>query len=160
LDAVEQRISGLNAGADDYLGKPFDFGELLARLRALTRRRGGGAAVELCIGDLFIDTRKRIVRRGERMIELSAKEFDFLLFLARNVGRVVTRAELLTNLWDDPGHAHSNVVDVHTSRLRRKLNDGESTVLLTTCRGVGYMLDVPGEQRTEDQSSSPVQESD
>ncbi len=160
LDAVEQRINGLNAGADDYLGKPFDFGELLARLRALTRRRGGGAAVELHIGDLFIDTRKRLVRRGERLIELSAKEFDFLLFLARNEGRVVTRAELLTNLWDDAGHAHSNVVDVHTSRLRRKLSDADSKVLLTTCRGVGYMLELPGERRMEGERSGTAPASD
>jgi len=160
LDAVEQRIRGLNAGADDYLGKPFDFGELLARLQALTRRRGEGAAVELQVGDLAIDTRKRLVRRGERQIELSAKEFDFLLFLARNAGRVVTRAELLANVWDDPGHAHSNVVDVHTSRLRRKLNEGDSTVFLATRRGVGYMLDVPGERHSDDDRSRHSAESD
>jgi DNA-binding response OmpR family regulator len=149
LDAVEQRIRGLNAGADDYLGKPFDFGELIARLRALTRRRGEGVAAEIQVGDLSIDTRRRRVRSGERAIELTAKEFDFLLFMARNAGRVVTRAELLANVWDDPRHAHSNVIDVHTSRLRRKLSDGMSTVLLSTLRGVGYMLDVPSDEAAQ-----------
>lgn len=144
LDAVEQRIEGLNAGADDYLGKPFDFGELLARLRALTRRRGEGVAAEVLVGDLCIDTRRRHVRRGEREIELTAKEYDLLLFLARNAGRVVSRAELLAGVWDDPGHAHSNVIDVYASRLRKKLDQDRDLPLLNTLRGVGYMIDAPG----------------
>lgn len=153
LDAVEQRIRGLNAGADDYLGKPFDFGELLARLRALTRRRGEGMAPIINIGDLLIDTRRRLVTRGERAIELTAREFDFLLYLARNAGRVVPRAELLANVWEEPGHAHSNVIDVHTSRLRRKLAECRSTVLVTTRRGVGYVLDIPTEEPTDGEGS-------
>jgi len=143
LDAVEQRITGLNAGADDYLGKPFDFGELLARLQALTRRRSQEVAPEIQVGDLFIDTRRRFVQRGERAIELTAREFDFLVCLARNVGRVVSRGELLAEVWGDPGHAHSNVIDVYASRLRRKIDQGEDMVLVTTLRGVGYMIDVP-----------------
>jgi len=149
LDEVEQRIRGLNAGADDYLGKPFAFGELLARLQALTRRRGPGVAAEIQLGDLTIDTRRRLVKRGDGVIELTAKEYDFLLFLARNAGRAVTRAELLENVWDDPRHAHSNLIDVHTSRLRKKLGEGNSKVQLTTLRGVGFLLDVPSAQPSE-----------
>lgn len=142
LDAVEQRITGLNAGADDYLGKPFDFGELLARLRALTRRRDQEGAPEIRVGDLHIDKRRRRVRRGDRNIDLTAKEFDFLVCLARNAGRVVTRAELMAEVWDDPGQAHSNVIDVYASRLRRKIDGGEPEALVATLRGVGYMIDV------------------
>jgi len=149
LDAIEQRIKGLNAGADDYLGKPFDFGELLARLRALTRRRADGVAAEVKVGDLSIDTRRRHVRRGEREIELTAKEYDLLLFLARNAGRVVSRAELMNSVWDDPGHAYSNVIDVYASRLRKKLDEDEESPLLSTLRGVGYMIDAPEGARGE-----------
>jgi two-component system copper resistance phosphate regulon response regulator CusR len=143
LDAVEQRITGLNAGADDYLGKPFDFGELVARLRALTRRRGQEVPPGIRLGDLHIDTRRRSVRRGRRAIDLTAREFDFLLCLARNAGRVVTRPELLSEVWEDPHHTHSNVIDVYASRLRRKIDEGETVPMIATSRGVGYMIDVP-----------------
>src|SRR5438067_12932106 len=95
LDGVEQRIAGLDAGADDYLTKPFDFGELLARLRALTRRRGDVLGPTLVVGDLTVDPQRRSVRRGTREISLTAKEFAFLAHLARNAGRIVTRAELI-----------------------------------------------------------------
>ena len=141
LDSVEDRITGLNAGADDYLGKPFDFGELLARLHALTRRRSQEVPHGIQLGDLYIDTQRRTARRGERAIELTAKEFDFLLCLARNAGRVVTRTELLSDVWEDPRHTHSNVIDVYASRLRRKIDEGEVTALIATSRGVGYMID-------------------
>jgi two-component system copper resistance phosphate regulon response regulator CusR len=140
LDAVEDRIGGLDAGADDYLPKPFDFGELLARLRALTRRRSEGDAPEIRVGNLVIDTRRRSVRRGERTIPLTPREFAFLLYLARNAGRVVTRAELLSSVWDD-SHTQSNVIDVYASRLRRKIDEGEPDALVTTLRGTGYMLE-------------------
>ena len=145
MDAVEERITGLNAGADDYLGKPFDFGELLARLRALTRRRSGERPPEIRVGDLHIDTRRRLVRRGTRTIDLTAREFDFLVFLSERAGRVVTRAELLAEVWEDSGQAHSNVIDVYASRLRRKVDEGESVQLLSTQRGVGYMIEASGE---------------
>ncbi len=145
LDAVEQRIIGLNAGADDYLGKPFDFGELLARLRALTRRMDREEGPEIQVGDLHIDTRKRLVRRGGRVVDLTAREFDFLTFLARNAGRVVSRGELLAEVWDDPGQAHSNVIDVYASRLRRKIDGSEAVPLIATLRGVGYMMEAPKE---------------
>jgi DNA-binding response OmpR family regulator len=143
LDAVEDRIAGLDAGADDYLSKPFDFGELLARLRALMRRREGELPAELQVGDLQIDTRRRTARRGVRAIDLTAREFAFLLHLARNAGRVVSRADLMANVWDD-SHAHSNVIDVYASRLRRKVDEGEAEQLFVTRRGVGYMLDADG----------------
>jgi len=146
LDGVEQRIAGLDAGADDYLTKPFDFGELLARLRAIGRRRQA-AAPQLVIGDLVIDALRHAVHRGEREITLTAKEFAFLLYLARNAGRVVSRAELMTHVWEDSRPSYSNIIDVYASRLRRKLDDGEPTALFTTLRGSGFMLEAPPASR-------------
>ena len=140
LDAVEHRITGLDAGADDYLPKPFDFGELLARVRALTRRRSEGDSPEIRVGNLTVDTRRHRVRRGDREIALTAKEFALLLYLARNAGRVVTKSELVTRVWDD-NPTHSNVIDVYASRLRRKIDDGEPVPLFTTLRGSGYILE-------------------
>jgi DNA-binding response OmpR family regulator len=145
LDAVEHRITGLDAGADDYLAKPFDFGELLARLRALTRRHGEGAAGELRVGDLVIDPRRRSVRRGSRTIALTAKEYAFLLYLARHAGRVVSRAELMASVWEDTRQSYTNILDVYASRLRRKVDEGEQVALFTTLRGVGYLLAAPSE---------------
>ncbi len=142
LDAVDHRIRGLDAGADDYLPKPFDFGELLARVRALTRRHHEDFDTEIHVGDLFIDIQARKVSRGGRALELTVKEFAFLVYLARNAGRVVTRADLNEHVWDD-SQAHSNVIDVYASRLRRKLDDGEAVALFTTHRGIGYVLEAP-----------------
>lgn len=141
LDGVEQRISGLDAGADDYLTKPFDFGELVARLRALVRRGGEMLSSQVVVGDLVIDTLRHRVRRGDREIPLTATEFGFLLHLARNAGRVVTRAELMEQVWDDTRNTYSNIIDVYASRLRRKLDDGEPVALLTTLRGSGFLLE-------------------
>jgi DNA-binding response OmpR family regulator len=143
LDAVEHRIRGLDAGADDYLTKPFDFGELLARLRALTRRHLEPIGPELRIADLVIDTQQRLVYRNKRQIELTSTEFGFLLYLARNAGRVVSRADLLAQVWDDSRPTYSNIVDVYVSRLRRKIDDGEKVSLFRTLRGTGYMLNAP-----------------
>ena len=143
LDEVEKRIAGLDAGADDYMAKPFAFGELLARLRALTRRRGQVVAPVITVGDLVIDSDRRQVRRGKREIPLTATEFAFLAHLARNAGRAVSRAELIEQVWGDAGNTYSNIIDVYASRLRRKIDDGDGPGLLTTVRGVGFMLDAP-----------------
>lgn len=147
LDAVEQRITGLDAGADDYLTKPFDFGELLARLRALTRRRGEVLSPTLVVGDLVIDTTRHLVTRSGREIPLTTKEFTFLHHLARNAGRVVSRAELMEHVWDDKSNAYSNIIDVYASRLRRKLDEGEAVPLVVTLRGAGFMLNIPAGER-------------
>lgn len=143
LDSVEQRIAGLDAGADDYLIKPFDFGELLARLRALTRRHADPTGAPVVVGDLIIDTKRHTVHRGDREIALTAKEFAFLLYLARNAGTAVSRADLMTHVWDDHRTTYSNIIDVYASRLRRKLDEGEELAMFTTLRGTGFRLDAP-----------------
>src|SRR5262249_21391351 len=143
LDGVDQRIAGLDAGADDYLPKPFDFGELLARLRALTRRSSEPVPAQLVVGDLVIDTARRAVRRNRRALELTATEYEFLLHLARNAGRVVSRGELMAQVWEDRASNYSNILDVYASRLRRKLDEGERVSLFSTLRGSGFLLDAP-----------------
>ncbi len=143
LDAVEQRIAGLDAGADDYLTKPFDFGELLARIRSVTRRRGEVMSAQLVVGDLVIDTARYSVQRAGRDISLTAKEFALLLHLAQNAGRVVSRAELMAHVWGDTRTTYSNIIDVYASRLRRKIDDGETVPLVTTLRGAGLLLEAP-----------------
>jgi two-component system copper resistance phosphate regulon response regulator CusR len=142
-DTVEARITGLDAGADDYLVKPFDFGELLARLRALLRRRGDPGAAQIRIADLTIDVQQRRVWRSEREIMLTAREFALLLHLARNAGRPVSRADLMAHVWEDTRSTYSNIIDVYASRLRRKLDEGEPLQLFRTLRGTGYMLASP-----------------
>ena len=144
LDTVDQRIAGLDSGADDYITKPFDFGELLARLRAVVRRHGEPVSV-LTVADLSIDTRRHRVTRGARAIALTAKEYDFLLYMANNAGRVVGRAELLTHVWNDARNTYSNIIDVYASRLRRKIDEGEAVQLLNTVRGAGLLLAPPDE---------------
>lgn len=144
LDAVDQRIAGLDAGADDYLTKPFDFGELLARLRALIRRSQQVLTSKVVIADLTIDTVRRSVHRGSREVALTAKEYELLLFLARNAGRVVTRVELMQEVWGGESRSgHSNLIDVYAGRLRRKIDEGERVALLSTLRGSGLLLEAP-----------------
>jgi two-component system OmpR family response regulator len=143
LGSVSDRIEGLDGGSDDYLVKPFSFGELLARVNALLRRRDQRAPSEglrITVSDIEIDPLARTVRRGGRRIELKPREYRLLEFLARNEGRVVTRTMLLEQVWDyhfDPG---TNVIDVHVSRLRRKLEEGFDRPILHTVRGAGYRL--------------------
>ena len=144
LGAVDDRVDGLKAGADDYLCKPFSFAELSARLEALVRRSDRSAAepqrTRLSVGDLEIDLLARSVVRAGRTIPLGAREFNLLEYLARHAGQVVTRTMMLEKIWNyhfDPG---SNVVDVHIGRLRRKLEDGFATPILHTVRGAGYRL--------------------
>ena len=146
LDAVADRIKGLDAGADDYMPKPFDFGELLARLRALTRRHET-AEVKLRVGDLVIDVARRRARRGKRDIALSERELAFLVYLARRQGEVVSRDELMAHVWEDDRGSYSNIIDVYASRLRRKIDDGEEVALFKTLRGTGYMLEGPRSRR-------------
>jgi DNA-binding response OmpR family regulator len=143
LDAVDQRIEGLDAGADDYMTKPFDFGELLARLRALIRRQSEKVSSQLAVGDLVIDTVRHAVRRNRRDIALTGKEYAFLLYLARNAGRVVSRSELMTHVWDDARNLYSNLIDVYASRLRRKIDEGEKVSLFNVLRGSGFVLESP-----------------
>lgn len=140
LDAVADRIAGLDAGADDYLVKPFAFSELLARLRALLRRRGDVMPAIIAVGELEVDTHRQVVRRGARTIPLTTKEYAFLEYLARNAGRVVSRAEISAHVWDDNHDPMSNLIEVYVSRLRRKVDGGEETPLVHTRRGAGYML--------------------
>lgn len=142
LGSVGDRIEGLESGSDDYLVKPFSFAELLARTNALLRRRESRVAADprLTVGDLEIDPLSRIVKRAGKKIDLKPREYLLLEYFARNEGRVVTRTMLLEQVWDyhfDPG---TNVIDVHVSRLRRKLEDGFERPLLHTVRGAGYML--------------------
>jgi DNA-binding response OmpR family regulator len=144
-DAVEDRIAGLDAGADDYLTKPFAFGELLARIRALLRRRGEVLPSTLAVGDLTVDTRGHVVMRDGRPIVLTAREYTFLEYLARNAGRVVSRAELTAHVWDENHDPMSNVLDVYLSRLRRKVDGDDAPPLLHTRRGAGIVLAASGD---------------
>jgi two-component system OmpR family response regulator len=140
-DGVGDRIRGLDAGADDYLVKPFDFGELVARLRALVRRGAPQRPAVLCAGDVLIDPAAHTVTRSGRVIALTAREFGVLEFLARHAGEVVTRADLLDHVWDRNYAGSGNVVDVYVGYLRRKLEQPFGRPLIRTVRGVGYVLD-------------------
>ncbi len=141
LDDVQDRVRGLDAGADDYLTKPFAFQELLARLRALGRRRVQAREPErVQTGDLVLDMNRRRAERAGRVIELSPKEFALLEFLMRNEGRVVTRTQILDHLWGYEHAPDSNLVDVYVSYLRRKVDKGHPNKLIGTIRGVGYVL--------------------
>ncbi|MGD0764959.1 MAG: response regulator transcription factor [Dehalococcoidia bacterium] len=142
LDSVQDKVKGLDAGADDYLPKPFAFQELLARLRALGRRKvRDSEPSRLQAGDLTLDLRRRRAERAERNIELSPKEFSLLEFLMRNEGRVVTRSQILDHLWGYDYSVDSNLVDVYISYLRQKIDRNRSEKLIRTVRGLGYVLE-------------------
>lgn len=140
-DAVEDKISGLDLGADDYLTKPFEFGELLARLRALQRRKGKVRQSRMVIADLEIDTNSQQVWRGGGEIPLTTKEYSLLEYLAREKGKVVGRAEIGEHVWDENFDAFSNLIDVYIRRLRSKVDEGFAIQLIQTRRGAGYILD-------------------
>jgi two-component system, OmpR family, copper resistance phosphate regulon response regulator CusR len=139
-DAVEDRITGLDHGADDYVTKPFEFRELLARLRALLRRSGELRPAKITIADLVLDTGAQSVSRGGHEVPLTAKEYALLEFLARNAGRVVGRAEIAEHVWDETFDPFSNLIEVYVNRVRRKIDTDSTKPLLHTRRGAGYLL--------------------
>jgi two-component system OmpR family response regulator len=140
-DGVEDRIRGLDSGADDYLVKPFAFDELLARLRALLRRHPGERPARIVVGDLEVDPARHAVVRAGHSVELTAREFALLEFLARHSGDVVSRTHLLEHVWDMNYTGSTNIVDVYVSYLRRKLEQPFGRPLIRTVRGVGYSLE-------------------
>jgi two-component system copper resistance phosphate regulon response regulator CusR len=139
-DAVEDRIEGLDRGADDYLTKPFEFRELLARLRALLRRPSGLQPAVLSVSDLLVDTAGQTVSRAGKAIPMTTKEYALVEFLARNAGRVVGRAEIAEHVWDEEFDPFSNLIEVYVNRVRRKIDPGGAKPLLHTRRGAGYVL--------------------
>ena len=140
-DAIDDRISGLDIGADDYLTKQFEFSELLARLRALSRRQTEFRPPKIVIADLEVDTISQNVKRGGKQIDLTAKEYSLIEFLALNKGRVVGREEISEHVWDDSFDPFSNLIEVYIRRLRTKLDEDFGKQLIHTRRGVGYILD-------------------
>jgi two-component system copper resistance phosphate regulon response regulator CusR len=139
-DAVPDRVAGLDAGADDYLVKPFAHDELLARVRALMRRLPALADDVLTVGDLVIDTRTQQVRRGARVVPLTTREYTLLAYLARRAGDVVSRADITAHVWDDNHDPASNALEVYINRVRRKLEADGEPPMLHTRRGAGYRL--------------------
>lgn len=144
MSAVDERVEGLETGADDYLGKPFAFSELLARVRALHRRsreENVEDSDKIRVGDLYVDLRNRQVSRAGRRLDLTPQEYKLLEFLIRRVGQTVTRTMLLEGLWSLDFDTRTNIIDAHVSRLRAKIDRGFEKPLLRTLRGVGYVLD-------------------
>jgi DNA-binding response OmpR family regulator len=140
-DAVADRVRGLDAGADDYLTKPFALEELLARVRALGRRTADGLDGDvLRVGDLVLDLQRREARREDRTIELTTREFDLLAYLMRNAGRVLTRGQIVDHVWGYDNEATSNVVEIYIHYLRDKVDRGFARPLIRTVRGVGYTI--------------------
>jgi len=139
-DSLADRVSGLSTGADDYLTKPFAFAELLARIRALLRRSRTARPAVLRVSDLTLDPASRRVTRGGVSVELTSKEFAILEVLMRSAGEIVSRTRLIERVWDEASEILDNLVDVHLSHLRKKIDRGESSNLIHTVRGFGYRL--------------------
>ena len=139
-DSIEDKIKGLDLGADDYLIKPFDFGELLARIRALVRRKYGNTSNTMEIDDLCIDIAKKTVVRGGTNIELTGKEYEVLEYLIQNKGHVLSRDKIRDSVWDYGYEGESNIIDVLIKNIRKKIDIGNSKPLIHTKRGLGYVL--------------------
>lgn len=148
-DSVADRVKGLDLGADDYLVKPFDFDELLARIRAITRKHVGNRSNVFAAGDLTLDTERRIVKRGEKEISVLPKEFSILEYMIRNKGAVLSREQIENRIWNYEYSGSSNNVDVYMSRLRKKIDEGYDTKLIHTIRGAGWVLREDGGKKTE-----------
>ena len=146
----DQRVEGLDSGADDYLPKPYHFPELLARVRALLRRGPALTPSVLSFQDLTVDTRARRVERAGRAIALTTKEYTLLEYLLRRQGEVVGRADIAEHVWDDSFDPMSNLIEVYIQRLRRKIDHGEPVKLIRTQRGAGYSLDIADDPSVED----------
>lgn len=142
-DSIDDRVNGLDAGADDYLVKPFAFDELLARLRVMTRKRGGERSNLFTIDDLTLDIRSKRVERGGAELKLSAKEYALLEYLIRNKGVVLSRIQIEENIWGFDYEGSSNIVDVYIRYLRRKIDKDHPVKLIHTIRGSGYVLKLP-----------------
>jgi DNA-binding response OmpR family regulator len=143
-DTIDDRVEGLDTGADDYLTKPFDFRELLAHIRALLRRGQSLHPDVIEVDDLEIETKARQVSRGGRGVHLTAKEYALLEYLARRAGEVVARGDIAEHVWDENFDPFSNLIEVYVQRLRRKIDDGHKTKLIHTRRGAGYVLSSGG----------------
>jgi DNA-binding response OmpR family regulator len=139
-DSIEDRVTGLDAGADDYLVKPFAFAELLARIRALLRRPRTSKPDILAVGDLSLDIVRHSVTRSESVIELTPKEYSLLEYMVRNKCQALTRTQILQHVWDYDFYAGSNIVDVNVRYLRKKIDEGHETKLIKTIRGIGYSI--------------------
>ncbi|MBF1202289.1 MAG: response regulator transcription factor [Fusobacterium periodonticum] len=139
-DSIEDKIKGLDLGADDYLIKPFDFGELLARIRALVRRKYGNTSNTMEIDDLCIDIAKKTVVRAGKNIELTGKEYEVLEYLIQNKGHVLSRDKIRDSVWDYGYEGESNIIDVLIKNIRKKIDIGNSKPLIHTKRGLGYVL--------------------
>ncbi|MCC8356265.1 MAG: response regulator transcription factor [Oscillospiraceae bacterium] len=144
-DAVADRVKGLDLGADDYLIKPFDFDELLARIRAMTRQRTGSRVNRFTVGDLTVDVERRTAVRGGEDIQLLPKEFTILEYMIRHAGAVLSREQLENQIWNYEYSGNSNNIDVYMSRLRKKIDGGRERKLLHTIRGVGWVLREDGQ---------------
>lgn len=142
---VEDRVKGLELGADDYLTKPFAFSELVARIRALIRRRQPTELLNLKVGDLTLDPIARVVKRGERRVDLSQREFALLEYLMRHAGQAVTRAMIAEQVWDFNSDRFTNVIDVYINHLRNKIQHAAEPRLIHAVRGVGYVIREPDE---------------
>lgn len=153
-DAIEDRIQGLDHGADDYLTKPFEFRELLARLRALLRRSGELRPPKITVADLTLDTAAQSVSRAGHNIPVTTKEYALLEFLARNANRVVGRAEIAEHVWDESFDPFSNLIEVYINRLRRKVDTSGVRALLHTRRGAGYFFGLADQGSSETNTES------